>query len=41
MERAKKLVKATPPRGEEYLNMLQMVLNRESAWTQWKDVGFV
>ncbi|CAM9744289.1 unnamed protein product, partial [Laminaria digitata] len=38
MERAKRLVKATPPRGEEYLNMLQTVLHRESAWTQWKDM---
>lgn len=38
MERAKKLVKATPPRGEEYLGMLETVLQRESAWTKWKDV---
>ncbi|CAN0420845.1 unnamed protein product, partial [Hapterophycus canaliculatus] len=38
IELAKRLVRATPPRGEEYLNMLQIVLNRESAWTQWKDV---
>ncbi|CAN0492167.1 unnamed protein product, partial [Scytosiphon promiscuus] len=36
IELAKGLVRATPPRGEEYLNMLQIVLNRESAWTQWK-----
>ncbi|CAN0147264.1 unnamed protein product [Pylaiella littoralis] len=39
IELAKRLVRATPPRGEEYLGMLQIVLNRESAWTQWKDVG--
>lgn len=39
MERAKKLVKATPPRGEEYLRMLQTVLHREIAWTRWKDVS--
>lgn len=41
MERAKKLVKTTPPRGEEYLRMLQTVLHRESAWTQWKDVSLL
>ncbi|CAN0543715.1 unnamed protein product, partial [Ectocarpus sp. 12 AP-2014] len=39
IELAKRLVKATPPRGEEYLSMLQIVLNRETFWTQWKDVN--
>ncbi|CAN0591214.1 unnamed protein product, partial [Ectocarpus sp. 12 AP-2014] len=39
IELAKRLVKATPPRGEEYLSMLQIVLNRETFWTQWKDVS--
>lgn len=39
IELAKRLVRATPPRGEEYLGMLQIVLNRESAWTHWKDVS--
>lgn len=39
IELAKRLVRATPPRGEEYLGMLQIVLNRETAWTQWKDVS--
>eukprot|EP00752_Nemacystus_decipiens_P014653 g13050.t1 len=38
IELAKRLVRATPPRGEEYLGMLQIILNRENAWTQWKDV---
>lgn len=36
---AKQLVRATPPRGEEYLSMLQVILNRESSWTEWKDVS--
>lgn len=40
IELAKRLVKATPPRGEEYLSMLQIVLNRETFWTQWKDVSY-
>lgn len=38
-ERVKKLLEATPPKGKEFLNSIEHILEREKNWVWWKRDG--
>ncbi|KAJ0969005.1 hypothetical protein J5N97_021882 [Dioscorea zingiberensis] len=38
-ERVKKLIKLTPPKGEEFLQSIEHILEREKNWVWWKRDG--
>ncbi|KAJ8431159.1 hypothetical protein Cgig2_026756 [Carnegiea gigantea] len=38
-ERVKKLLESTPPKGKEFLNSVEHILEREKNWAWWKHDG--